>query len=159
MVFSIEKPACRRQASTALWSRELAGPGVIRVSISPTAQRWRLRASRVEIARRRIAVLQSSRRRRFDLAEDDVDHPVEELVLVRDVVVERHRAYAELVCELAHRQRLDPAAVRERARGVAAPAPCSAALAACFFVGPLDLSYIVRVSYTVRSTSYERETL
>jgi hypothetical protein len=43
-------------------------------------------------------------RRQLDLAEDDVDHPVEELVLVGHVVVERHRACAELVCELAHRQ-------------------------------------------------------
>jgi hypothetical protein len=34
-------------------------PGFIRPSIRPTAQRWRLRASRVETARPRIAAFQS----------------------------------------------------------------------------------------------------
>ena len=105
MVSSIEKPASRRQPRTALWRRGCAGPGVVRDSISPTAQRWRLSASRVEIARRRIAVFQStSVVGSFDLAEDDVDHAVEKLLLVWDVVVERHRAGAELVREPADRQ-------------------------------------------------------
>ena len=49
-------------------------------------------------------------RRQLDLAKNDVDHPVEKPLLVRDVVVERHRPDPELLSELAHRQRLDPLA-------------------------------------------------
>ena len=60
MVCSIGKPPSRRQPRTASWSRRLASPGVARDSIRPTAQRWRLSASRVEIARSRIAVFQST---------------------------------------------------------------------------------------------------
>jgi hypothetical protein len=41
------------------------------------------------------------------LGEDAVDHPVEEVVLVGDVLVERHGLHAELVTQLAHRQRVD----------------------------------------------------
>jgi hypothetical protein len=41
-------------------------------------------------------------RRGVDLGEDDVDHPVEEVVLVGDVVVERHRLDVELLGKLAH---------------------------------------------------------
>jgi hypothetical protein len=67
-------------------------------------------------AHRRLPV--DVRRRQLDLAEDDVDHLVEELLLVGHVVVERHRARAELVCELAHRQRLDPVSRGERDGGV-----------------------------------------
>src|SRR5918992_4428926 len=37
----------------------------------------------------------------LDLAEDEVDHAVEELLLARNVVVERHRTGAELVRKLA----------------------------------------------------------
>jgi hypothetical protein len=44
----------------ASWCRRLAGPGLSRPSIRPTAQRWRLSASRTEIARLRIAVRQST---------------------------------------------------------------------------------------------------
>ena len=54
---------------------------------------------------------------RLDLAEDEVDHPVEEVVLVGDVVVERHRLDAELLGELAHRQLLGAALVGQRDRG------------------------------------------
>jgi hypothetical protein len=52
-------------------------------------------------------------RGRLDLTEDDVDHPVDQLDLVGHVVVERHRRDAQLVGELAHRQRLEPVAVGE----------------------------------------------
>jgi hypothetical protein len=41
---------------------------------------------------------------RLDLAEDQVDHAVEQVVLVRDVVVERHRLHAELLGDVAHRE-------------------------------------------------------
>ena len=51
--------------------------------------------------------------RELDLAEDDVDHAIEELLLVRDVLVERHRHDAELLCEPAHAERFEPGLVGE----------------------------------------------
>jgi hypothetical protein len=56
------------------------------------------------------------RRRRLALLEDEIEDSVEQVVLVRDVVVERHRLESEHLPELAHRHRLDPALVRERER-------------------------------------------
>jgi hypothetical protein len=58
---------------------------------------WRFSASRVEIARFRIA-----------------DHAVEELLLVCDVLVERHRHDAKLLCEPAHAERFKPGLIGER---------------------------------------------
>ena len=46
-----------------------------------------------------------------DLVEDAVDDGVEDLALVRDVVVERHRLHAEVGGEGADRQRVDSALV------------------------------------------------
>jgi hypothetical protein len=46
-----------------------------------------------------------------DLAEDKIDHAIEQVVLVGDVVVERHRFDAELLAELAHAERLDAGTV------------------------------------------------
>ena len=60
---------------------------------------------------------QSCRRRIVDLADDDVDDAVEQVVLVADVAVEGHRLDAELLAELAHAQGLDPAPVGEVDRG------------------------------------------
>src|SRR3954447_15908128 len=51
--------------------------------------------------------------RAADLAEDDVDHPVEDVLLVRDVVVEGHRFHAELCPQAPHADRVDPLAVRQ----------------------------------------------
>ena len=42
-----------------------------------------------------------------DLGEDDLGGAVEDVVLVGDVVVERHRLDTQLLPEPAHRQRLD----------------------------------------------------
>ena len=98
--------------------------------ISGHDQRWRMNASWVEIALRRIAVFQSrppSVDRVLDLARDEVDHSDEDLVLVRDVVVERHRLDAEVLGEPAHAERVDALAVGEVDRGARARAPCSAA--------------------------------
>ena len=53
-------------------------------------------------------------RRRLDLAEDDVDHAIEELILVRHVLVERHRHHAELLREPAHAEPVKPVLVGER---------------------------------------------
>src|SRR6266545_3036536 len=55
-----ENPASRIQAIVALWCRRFAGPGLIRPSMRPIAQEWRNRASRIEIARWRMAVFQSA---------------------------------------------------------------------------------------------------
>jgi hypothetical protein len=57
-VSSIEKPAPRRHPSTASWWRSVAGPGEIRDSIRPIAQRCRARTSRAEMARWRMAGFQ-----------------------------------------------------------------------------------------------------
>src|SRR5918996_3172537 len=46
-------------------------------------------------------------KRRVDLPDDDVDHPVEQLVLVGDVLVQGHRDDAELFGQVAHAERLD----------------------------------------------------
>ena len=118
MVVSIEKPPSRRQPRTASWSRRLAGPGVMRDSMmadGPAVTVEHLAGRDSPPAHRGLPV--DVGRRQLDLAEDDVDHPVEELFLVGDVVVERHRACAELVCELAHRQRFEPVARGERDGG------------------------------------------
>ena len=125
----------RRQPRTASWSRRLAGPGLVRDSIRPTAQRWRLSTSRVEIARRRIAVFQSTSVVGSSISPKTMSTiPSRSSSLFGHVVVERHRAGAELVGELAHRQRLDPVARRRARRRRAARAPCSAALAARWLV-------------------------
>ena len=53
------------------------------------------------------------RGRELDLLEHDVDHGVQQLLLARHVVVERHRARAELAGQPAHAQPVDPLAVGE----------------------------------------------
>src|SRR6185295_17901058 len=61
--------------------------------------------------------------RHLDLARHRVDDPVQEVVLVGHVVVERHRLDAELLTELAHAERLEPALVGERDRRAQDPLP------------------------------------
>jgi hypothetical protein len=51
--------------------------------------------------------------RQFDLVEHRVDHGVEQLLLVRHVVVERHRARVEHTGQPSHAQPVDPLAVGE----------------------------------------------
>ena len=55
----------------------------------------------------------AGRGRSFDLADDALDDPVEQVVLAPDVAVERHRVDAELLAELAHAQGLEAVAIRE----------------------------------------------
>jgi hypothetical protein len=55
--------------------------------------------------------------RQLDLAEDEVDDGVEKFVLVRYVVVDRHRFDAELVRERADGQSWDAAGVGDRDGG------------------------------------------
>jgi hypothetical protein len=45
---------------------------------------------------------------RIDLADDHIDHSVQELFFVGDVLVERHRYNPQLFGEPPHAQRLDP---------------------------------------------------
>ena len=94
------------------------GTGVGLRIIRLHAQRWRRNTSWDEIAVRRSSVFQSASPEGTSISSSTrVDDPVEDVVLVRDVVVERHRLDAELLAELAHRQRLDPACVGEREGG------------------------------------------
>ena len=48
-----------------------------------------------------------------DLADEDLDDAIQQVVLVPDVTVERHRLDAELLAELAHAERIEPASVGE----------------------------------------------
>jgi hypothetical protein len=50
----------------------------------------------------------------LDLGEHAVDHAVEQVDLVGDVVVQRHRLDPQLHPELAHGERVEPAGVGER---------------------------------------------
>ena len=61
--------------------------------------------------------------RRVDLADDDVEHAVEHLLLVGEVLVERHRDDAELLREPAHAERVDAVPVGERDGGGQDPLP------------------------------------
>jgi len=61
--------------------------------------------------------------RQVDLAEDDVDHPVEQVALAGDVVVQRHRLHAERLPQLAHAERGHPGLVGEGYRGAQHPVP------------------------------------
>jgi hypothetical protein len=56
--------------------------------------------------------------RRLDLLEDEVEQPVDQIVLARHVVVERHRLDADLLGELAHAEPLDAVGVGQFERGV-----------------------------------------
>ena len=82
---------------TASWCRSVAGPGAgarlqqrDRPGVAPQHLPGRVRPPphlRAPVA---------AGRRQLDLAEDEVDDAVEDLVLVGDVVVDRHRLDAEL---------------------------------------------------------------
>ena len=54
--------------------------------------------------------------RAFDFAEHELDDPLEDVILVLDVVVERHRFDAELGGKLAHAERLESVLVDEAQR-------------------------------------------
>jgi hypothetical protein len=55
-------------------------------------------------------------RGQLDLGEHEVDHAVEQLVLVRDVVIERHGAGAEFATQPTHAERLEPFGIGEPER-------------------------------------------
>src|SRR5215210_1210944 len=52
-------------------------------------------------------------RRYLQLAKQDLDHPVKQSILVRDVVVERHRLDPKLTPKLPHRESLQPLPIHE----------------------------------------------
>ncbi len=112
--------------ATASWWRRLAGPGRARDSITATAHGCRRSAFRAEIARLRIA---GKPVRRvvgdLDLLVDQVDDPVEHVVLVLDVAVQGHGLRAKLLTDAAHGHRSIPWCRRSRARP-SGPAACSA---------------------------------
>ena len=54
---------------------------------------------------------------KLDLADDELDHGIDEVTLVAHVVVQRHGLDAELLRELAHADGLDAAVVGEQDRG------------------------------------------
>jgi EmrB/QacA subfamily drug resistance transporter len=62
-------------------------------------------------------------RGQLDLTENDVDHAVEEFLLVGHVVVQGHRAGPEPIGEFPHRQRLEPVTDGEFDGGVQHPLP------------------------------------
>ena len=63
------------------------------------------------VARRPICLPVAAGYRQFDLAVDEIDDCVDDLVLVGDVVIHRHRFDAELGGERTDGQRPDPADV------------------------------------------------
>ena len=70
--------------------------------------------ARAAITCSRSAVFQSpAGGRPLDLGDDQLDDPVEQVVLAPDVAVERHRVDPELLAELAHAQRLEAVAIGE----------------------------------------------
>ena len=60
---------------------------------------------------------------RVDLGDDHVEHAVEQFVLVRDVLVERHRYDVELVGEPPHAERVRPVAIGQGHGGRQDPLP------------------------------------
>ncbi len=59
-----------------------------------------------------------ARHGQVDLGEDEVDDAVDDLVLVGEVVVERHRLDAEVLAEPAHAQAIEPALVGQPEGGL-----------------------------------------
>src|SRR5215208_596729 len=62
-------------------------------------------------------------RRHLQLTKQDLDHPIKQCVLVRNVVVERHRLDAKLTPELPHRESLQPLPVHKPYRSLEYPLP------------------------------------
>ena len=70
--------------------------------------------------RRRPVVLTCGQ---VDLADHEVDDAVEQVDLVLDVVVQRHRIHAKAPAELAHAQGIDASLVSQRQCGTQHPLP------------------------------------
>ena len=93
----------------------IAAPVVPRSSMTGRAHGWRSITRRAAITCSRSAGFQwPVRLDALDLADDDLDDAVEQVVLAPDVPVERHGIDAELLAELAHAQALDAVPIGER---------------------------------------------
>src|SRR5437660_11778754 len=79
---------------------------------------------------------------KLELAQDQIDDAVQEVVLIGDVVVERHGLDAQHLPELAHGERVDPILIDELDGGAhyAIPAQRSAALALHGHRSPLNFT-------------------
>ena len=112
-------------------------------------QRDRPRVPPERLARRAhpAADLVAPRRRsgigQLDLAEHEVDQPVEDLVLVGDVVVDRHRLDAELLGQRPDRQRRQAAGVGDGERAAHDPVPAQR-LPGHFVHSTVPWPYLVR---------------
>src|SRR3569833_2959596 len=103
-VRSAEKPAARNMPVTESMYARTVGVRRVRDSMAVRPQGWRRTARRAG--------------RRLDLRDEDVDHPVEQLVLVLDVLVQRHGDDAEVLGERAHADRAEAGPVGERDGGL-----------------------------------------
>src|SRR5438309_8383286 len=61
--------------------------------------------------------------RRIDLADDHIDHSVQELFLVGHMLVERHRDDPQLLSEISHAQCFDPDVIGKGDGGAEHPVP------------------------------------
>jgi hypothetical protein len=91
------------------------------------AQGWRSSARRAERIRSLSALPVGTGDRGIDLAHDDVHHPVDEVILVGHVLVERHRHHAQRLRQPAHSERLQARFVGERDGGAQGSVPIDAA--------------------------------
>src|SRR5215211_3178222 len=62
-------------------------------------------------------------RRYLQLTKQDLDHPIQQSALIRDVVVERHRLDPKLTPELPHRESLQPLPIHKPYRRLQNPPP------------------------------------
>jgi hypothetical protein len=94
--------------------------------------------------------------RRLDLADDDVDHAVEQLLLVGHVLVEGHRHDVERLRQVAHADRVEAGLVGERDRGPqhALPIQRGSPFAFDHLRSSLDRCTSYALSYRPRCTSY-----
>ena len=98
------------------------GPVERRASSSPIAHEWRLSTSRAEIARRRMASLQSAPSLGISIsATTSSTIPSRIAVLVGDVFVERHRFDAELGAQAAHREGVESLSIGQVDGGLQDP--------------------------------------
>jgi hypothetical protein len=127
--------------------------------MSAIAQGCRRRAARVEIDWARSTVRQFERSAGSSIsAKTEVDDPVEDVVLVANVSVERHRLHAEPPPDPLHRQRRGAALVGELQRRAqhAVPGERRSLLsrAACHQWSPLSaldaiIAYVIRLCHTL----------
>jgi len=99
-----------RQHALDLADHRLAsGPALLEDAAGPWVAQHDPASIHRQFAKRRLPG--QTRRRRLHLADHDRERAVEQVVLVADMAVQRHRVDGELLAELAHAQRLGSAAI------------------------------------------------